>query len=99
MKQEIASCQEGIRHTHGCAAPFEETIPVKETFQGKTIWEGNVHSFKVKHSSGAKICFAWTEPADTGERVIAVLADPPITTARQAVQAALVAKIRGNTQF
>ena len=32
----IKRLQDAIRHTHGCASTYVETVPVKETFGGKT---------------------------------------------------------------
>jgi hypothetical protein len=31
-----------IKHLHGVESSYVESVPVKETFQGKTVWEGIV---------------------------------------------------------
>jgi hypothetical protein len=34
-----------IRRLHGVGAMHVESVPVKETFQGKTVWDGIVEVF------------------------------------------------------
>jgi hypothetical protein len=34
-----------IEQQHGGAARFVQSVPVHETFQGQTVWEGIVHVF------------------------------------------------------
>jgi hypothetical protein len=36
-----------IRRFHGTEATHVESVPVKETFQGKTVWEGIVEVFEL----------------------------------------------------
>ena len=38
-----------IRDLHGCIAHYVETVPVTETFQGQTIWQGDVEVFNLAH--------------------------------------------------
>jgi len=40
-----------IHDLHGCKASWIKSIPVKETFQGKTVWEGEVQVFDLSDSS------------------------------------------------
>ena len=35
-----------IRRLHGVEAKHVESVPVKETFQGKTVWDGIVEVFE-----------------------------------------------------
>ena len=37
--------QDAIRHLHGVESSYIETVPIVETFQGKTAWEGDVKVF------------------------------------------------------
>ncbi len=37
-----------IRHLHGAKATYLESVPVKETFQGQTVWDGVVEVFSLK---------------------------------------------------
>ena len=36
---------------HGCEAQYAETVPVIETLQGKTVWEGDVEVVLPRWSS------------------------------------------------
>ena len=37
-----------------------EAVPVKETFQGKTVWEGTVHVFDLEGYPKATRAYAWS---------------------------------------
>ena len=43
----IEELREVIRHLHGVESKHVESVPVKETFQGKTVWEGVVEVFEL----------------------------------------------------
>ena len=36
----IGELQDVIRHLYGVESAHVESVPVKETFEGKTVWEG-----------------------------------------------------------
>lgn len=38
----LARVQVAVQQLHNCGAVHRETVPVKEVFQGETIWLGNV---------------------------------------------------------
>jgi hypothetical protein len=40
--------QDVIRRLHGVDSKHVQSVPVKETFQGKTVWEGIVEVFELK---------------------------------------------------
>jgi hypothetical protein len=41
------SLQAAIENMHGGSAKFTQSVPVKETFEGKPVWEGVVHIFEL----------------------------------------------------
>ena len=43
----IEELRDVIRRLHGAEATHVESVPVKETFQGKTMWEGIVEVFEL----------------------------------------------------
>ena len=45
MANYIQELQDVIRRLHGADATHVESVPVKEIFQGKTVWEGIVEVF------------------------------------------------------
>jgi len=86
---KIARLQKAIKDQHGCDSEHLLTRPVRETFQGKVIWEGDVEIFRVENSE-TPIAYAWSYKTDKGRtRYVAVLAIPPIHTAVDAVRAHL----------
>ena len=50
----ILSLQDAIRHMHGCESTYVESVPVTETFQGKTVWEGEVQVFDLDRAPEGK---------------------------------------------
>lgn len=81
---------------HGCTAALAQSVPVKETFSGKTVWEGVVHVFDLTGHPKAKRAYAWSSPIEGSDkrRFFAVLHLPPITSPLEAVRAAIVAEAR-----
>jgi hypothetical protein len=69
---------------------------VRETFEGKTIWEGVVHVFDLADHPKAKRAYAWSSPIEGSEkrRFFAVLHMGGIKSPRDAVRAAIVAEHR-----
>ncbi|HEX9241122.1 MAG TPA: hypothetical protein VF875_01640 [Anaeromyxobacter sp.] len=51
---------DAIRHMHGCEAQHVESVPVRETFQGQVVWDGDVTVFDVTGHPTAKRCYAWS---------------------------------------
>jgi hypothetical protein len=92
-KLYIELLQKAFQDLHGCHSKHLGSVPVHEVFRGKTVWEGDVEVFELTGHPKAKHGYAWSHP--TGERnkaeqVIAVLEIPPVTSARTAVQAAIL---------
>ena len=47
----IDELKDVIRDLHGIEAQHVETVPVKETFEGATVWEGDVEVFDIRASA------------------------------------------------
>jgi len=95
----VEALKEAIRNLHGCGAVWVESVPVMETFQGETVWEGTVQVFDLVNHPTAKRCYAWSYLVDdTGrQKFFAVLHQGPIDSPQAAVRAAIVAEYRGKT--
>jgi N-acetylglutamate synthase-like GNAT family acetyltransferase len=93
---EIEKLQKAIKDLHGCDSAHVASIPVHETFQGKTAWEGIVEVFMLaNHAKGVNRAYAWSYKTDDGEtRYVAILGVPPINSALNAVQAYIVAEAK-----
>jgi hypothetical protein len=91
----ITELRELIHHLHGVHATHVESVPVKEVFQGQTVWEGIVEVFELHGHPTAPRVYAWSH--DTGspkKRHVTVLHITPITSAVEAVRASIVQEFR-----
>lgn len=91
---DIASLITAIEVQHGGRATLVQSVPVKETHNGQTIWEGVVHVFDLAGHPKATRAYAWSSPIDGSDkrRFFAVLQTGGIKTPQDAVQAAIVAE-------
>ena len=95
MAREVSTDQlkRAVESQHGGTATLAQSVPVQETFEGKTVWDGVVHVFDLAGHPTAKRAYAWSYERDDGRRrFFAVLHVPPITGPREAVRAAIVAE-------
>jgi hypothetical protein len=86
-----------IRRLHGVESKHVESVPVKETFQGKTVWEGIVEVFELRGHPKAPKVYAWSHDTDDPKqprRHVTVLHIHPVTSAVLAVRAAIVQEFR-----
>lgn len=93
----IEELQDAIRNLYNTEPVYVETVPVKEVFQGQTVWEGEVEVFDLPDSSEADRIYAWayeTDRVDQPKRTVTVLHVPPITSPELAVRAAIVKDYR-----
>ena len=86
-----------IRRVHGVESKHVESVSVKETFQGKTVWEGVVEVFDLVGHPKTPRAYAWSH--DMGDpkqprRHITVLHIHPVTSPILAVRAAIVQEFR-----
>jgi hypothetical protein len=86
---------DAIRHMHGCEARWVESVPVHETHEGKTVWDGEVQVFDLVGHPKATRAYAWSHATEgTRRRFVTVLCLPPVVDARTAVQTAIVAEYK-----
>lgn len=84
-----------ILRLHGVESKHVESVPVKETFQGKTVWEGIVEVFELHGHPTAPKVYAWSHDADgQKKRHVTVLHLGPVTSAIEAVRASIVQEFR-----
>src|SRR6266404_41136 len=93
---ETSQLKRAVEAQHGCTATFVQTVPVKETFDGKTVWDGVVHVFKVNGHPKANKAYAWSSPIEGSDkrRFFAVLHERPVTSPVEAVRAAIIQESR-----
>jgi hypothetical protein len=95
----IDELREAIRRLHGVDSEHIKSVPLKETFQGQTVWEGAVEIFHLKGHPKASIAYAWSH--DTGDpskprKHVTVLHMPPVLSAAMAVRAAIREEFRSS---
>jgi hypothetical protein len=93
---DAAQLKRAVEAQHGCTATFIQSVPIKETFEGKTVWDGVVHVFDLTGHPKATRAYAWSSPIEGSDkrRFFAVLHLPPVTSPVEAVRAAIVAEHR-----
>lgn len=93
----IEELQQVIRRLHGSESTHVETVPIIETWEGQTVWEGEVEVFDLHDHPETSRVYAWThetEDADNPKRHVTVLHVPPATSPRKAVQLSIVKDFR-----
>ena len=86
-----------IKRLHGVESKHIESVAIKETYQGRTVWEGVVEVFELIGHPTATRLYAWAHDTDDPEhprRHVTVLHSHPIQSARDAVRAAIVQEFK-----
>src|SRR3954471_9117779 len=64
----IQELRDVIHHLHGAKAKHLESVPVKESFQGQTVWDGIVEVFRLKGHPKTDRAYAWIHATDDPAR-------------------------------
>jgi hypothetical protein len=88
----IEELQGVIQKLHGVKATHRESVPVKETWKGKTIWDGVVEVFDLHGHPLTDTVYAWLH--DTGDPKnplpVTVLHIDPALSPAKAVRAFII---------
>ena len=97
IETDIDELRIAVERMHGGSATLTQTVPVRETFDGKTVWEGLVHVFDLTGHPTAPRAYAWSSPIEgsSKRRFVAVLHTERINSPLEAVRTAIVAEYRG----
>jgi hypothetical protein len=93
----IEELREVIRKLHGVDSTHRASVPVKEVFKGKPVWEGIVEVFDLHGHEKANTSYAWSHATDNPakpKRHVTVLHIPPAVSPETAVRAAIVQEFR-----
>jgi hypothetical protein len=79
---------------HGSTATLAQAVPITETFERKTVWEGVVHVFAPGRACLGDPRLLWSSPIEgsTKRRFFAVLHTERINSPIEAVRAPIVAE-------
>ncbi len=80
--------QEAIHATHGVQAQLVGRERVSETYEGETVWKGEVLVFTLTDHPTAAFCYAW----ELDGQVTAILHEGPVDSPLAAVRAAILAE-------
>lgn len=99
IEVDVEQLKHAVETQHGGTATLVDVAPVKETFEGATVWQGVVHVFDLEGHPKATRAYAWSSPIEGGtkRRFFAVLGIPPIMSPVDAVRAAIVAQHRADS--
>jgi hypothetical protein len=93
--QTADQLKRAVERQYGTATLAQST-PVKETVNGKTVWQGIVHVFELAGHPRAKRVYAWSYAMEDGKIMFVVIPQlGPVTGPVEAVRAALLAERRG----
>ena len=98
----IEELQGVIHKLHGAAATHRESVPVKETWQGKTIWDGVVEVFDLSGHPKTHRAYAWSHATDDPKHPkhhVTVLHIPPAVSPLTAVRAVILQELRANADI
>ena len=95
----IEELRDVIRRLHGVESKHVGSVPVKEMFQGRTVWDGCVEVFElIEHPTASKL-YAWAHATDdpaNPKRHVTVLHSDLITSPLLAVRAAIIQEFKAN---
>jgi hypothetical protein len=93
----LEELQQVIHKLHGVYSTHVQSVPVKEEFQGRVIWDGIVEVFLLHNHPKATHAYAWTHETDNPKeprRSVTVLNIPPAVSPETAVRVAIVKELR-----
>src|SRR6202046_5981071 len=98
MTNYIEELRDVIKRLHGVESTHVESVPIKESFQGKTVREGIVEVFDLKNHPKAQRLYAWAYKTDNPKRPrhVTVLHTGPVISPLTAVRAAIIQEYREN---
>ena len=94
MELAMQELKQAIESQHGGIATLAQSVPAREVFEGRVVWEGVVHVFELAGHPKASRAYAWSSPIEGSNkrRFFAVLHQEPVTSPAKAVRAAIVAE-------
>jgi len=86
-----------VERRYGGTATLAQSVPVKETFEPKTAWEGVVHVFDLTGNPKVARAYAWSSAIEGSpkRRFFIVPQAGPINSPTAALRAAIEAEYRG----
>lgn len=90
----IPALQDAIKHLHGLDSTWVGSAPVRETHDGKVVWDGEVQVFEIVHPTASR-AYAWSHATEGDKRRFhVVLGAPPVDSAEAAVRLVIVSEFK-----
>jgi hypothetical protein len=89
----VGEFKDVIRRLHAAEADHVDSVPIKETVKGQTVWEGIVEIFELHNHPTATRLYALTHETDDPTkplRHVTVLHLGPVASPLKAVRAAIL---------
>jgi hypothetical protein len=89
----ITELRDVIHKLHHAKAKHVHSVPVREEFQGRVVWDGVVEVFDLTGHPKANRIYAWAHETDDPKhpkKYVTVLHMPPVVSPETAVRAAIV---------
>lgn len=92
----LASIHAAVETQHECRAVFQDTVHVREEYEGQAVWDGKVYVFDLTDHPTAEVAYGWSDPVPGTDhrRFYAVLHIDPVDSPEKAVRAAIVSEYR-----
>ncbi len=92
----VDDLKRAVEQLHGGTATLVESVPIKESFDGRVVWEGAVHVFNLDGHTTSTRAYAWSSSIEGSDkrRFFAVLHLGGVRSPQDAVRAAIVAEHR-----
>jgi len=84
---QLPAFERAILAMHGAKAKLSHRAHVEESFDGATVWTGEVLTFTLEGHPTAAYCYCW----EVNGEVTAVLGEGPVDSPEAAVRASILA--------
>ena len=95
--KHIEELKDVIRKLQSAEATHVESVPIKEQFQGQTVWDGIVEVFHLRGHPKTDRVYAWSHETDNPQKPkkhVTILHVHPVTSPQAAVRAAIIQEYR-----
>ncbi len=99
---DIAALQDAIHKLHQARATHVKSVPVRETHQGRTVWEGVVEVFRLRGHPMTNRIYGWSYDTDDPKqpkKYVTVLHIPPVVSPQTAVQAVILQEYKSHAKI
>ena len=99
--KHIQDLQDVIRVLHGVESTHRQSVPVKETHNGQTVWDGIVEVFDLHGHPKTHRAYAWSHATDKPEPLkqhVTVLHIPPAVSPQTAVRLVILQEYKNHAK-